>query len=313
MEVLSLVEKLWGFVVRRWLRFPLLRRHYEAAFKKAAEGKKELADAAIQILREGFFEEFVKPPDISVEKEFTEFLHRLSERLPQVEGLEEFLERAYRELATSLEGDKMWSDRSKEIAEFLQRRREEPKEALREEQPIVPATSHFRPIPNHDNFLDRQSELEQLRAWLEEEAPKIGVLVGIGGQGKTYLAAKFAEECQQNGWQVRWAEQPLTTDEFLLSIAYEMQQRNDHRASVVSDPKQKPEVRWDNAVRFLDEQPERWLIVLDDFQKATDPKWDELLQVFDRFCRRTKVLVTTRKEYKVLRGTKIPTGRPQNF
>ena len=223
--VLSLlVTGLIGLVLHHlhhyWLRLRRLRRHYEAAFKKAAEGKKELADAAIQILWEGFFEEFVKPPDISVEKEFTEFLHRLSERLPQVEGLEEllekFLERAYRELATSLRGDEIWGDLSKEIAEFLQRRREEAKEALREEQPIVPATSHFRPIPNHDNFLDRQSELEQLRAWLEEEAPKIGVLVGIGGQGKTYLAAKFAEECQQNGWQVRWAEfkgeeHPLTT------------------------------------------------------------------------------------------------------
>jgi tetratricopeptide (TPR) repeat protein len=216
-------------------------------------------------------------------------------------------------LATDLEGDEMWSDRSKEIAEFLQRRREEPREALREEQPIVPATSHFRSIPNHDNFLDRQSELEQLRAWLEEEAPKIGVLVGIGGQGKTYLAAKFAEECQQNGWQVRWAEHPLTTEEFLLSIAYEMQQRNDRHASIVSDPKRPTQVRWNNAMRFLDEQPERWLIVLDDFQKATDPKWDELLQFFDRFCRRTKVLVTTRKEPEALRGTKIPTGAHKIF
>jgi tetratricopeptide (TPR) repeat protein len=294
-------------------RFHLLWWRYKAAFKKAAEGKKELAKTAIQILREGFFEEFVKPPDISVEKEFTEFLLRLSERLPQVEGLEKFLERAYRELATSLRGDEIWNDLSKEIAEFLQRRREEPREALREERPIVPAITHFIRIPNHDNFLDRQSELEQLRAWLEEEAPKIGVLVGIGGQGKTYLAAKFAEECQQNGWQVGWAEQPLTTDEFLLSIAYEMKQRNDHRASVVSDPKQKPEVRWKYAVDFLDSQPERWLIVLDDFQKATDPKWDELLQFFDRFCRRTKVLVTTRKEPEALRGTKIPTGAHKIF
>jgi len=318
MEVLSLVEKLWGFVVRRWLRFPLLQRHYEAAFKKAAEGKKELADAAIQILREGFFEEFVKPPDISVEKEFTEFLRLLRERLPQVEGLEELLKRAYRELATSLEGDEMWSDRSKKIAEFLQQRCEEPREALREEQPIVPATSHFKPIPNHDNFLDRQSELEQLRAWLEEEAPKIGVLVGIGGQGKTYLAAKFAEECQQNGWQVRWAEfkkeeQSLTTEEFLQSIACEMEQRNDPYAPIVKDPKQPTQVRWNNAMRFLESQPERWLIVLDDFQKATDPKWDELLQFFDRFCRRTKVLVTTRKEPEALRGTKIPTGAHKIF
>jgi hypothetical protein len=294
-------------------RFHLLWWRYKAAFKKAAEGKKELADAAIQILREGFFEEFVKPPDISVEKEFTKFLHRLSERLPQVEGLEEFLERAYRELATSLRGDEIWGDLSKEIAEFLQRRCEEPREALREEQPIVPATSHFRPIPNHDNFLDRQSELEQLRAWLEEEAPKIGILVGIGGQGKTYLAAKFAEECQQNGWQVRWVEHPLTTEEFLQSIACEMQQRNHRYASIVSDPKQPTQVRWDYAVRFLESQPERWLIVLDDFQKATDPKWDELLQFFDRSCRRTKVLVTTRKEPEALRGTKIPTGAHKIF
>jgi tetratricopeptide (TPR) repeat protein len=316
MEVLSLVEKLWGFVRRRF-RFSLLQRHYEEAFKKAAEGKKELADAAIQILREGFFNEFVRPKGISPEEEFTEFLRLLRERLPQVEGLEElleeFLERAYHELATSLEGDEMWSNRSEKIAEFLQRRRKEPKEALREEQPIVPAITHFIRIPNHDNFLDRQSELEQLRAWLEEEAPKIGVLVGIGGQGKTYLAAKFAEECQQNGWQVRWAEQPLTTEEFLLSIAYEMQQRNDPYALIVSDPKQPTQVRWDNAMRFLDEQPERWLIVLDDFQKATDPKWDEILQFFDRFCRRTKVLVTTRKEPEALRGTKIPTGAHKIF
>jgi tetratricopeptide (TPR) repeat protein len=314
MEVLSLVEKLWGFVRRRF-RFSLLQRHYEEAFKKAAEGKKELADAAIQILREGFFDKFVKPKGISPEKEFAEFLRLLRNRLPQVqvEGLEKFLEDAYDVLATDLEGDEMWSDRSKEIAEFVQRRREEPKEALREEQPIVPAITHFIRIPNHDNFLDRQSELEQLRAWLEEEAPKIGVLVGIGGQGKTYLAAKFAEECQQNGWRVRWAEHPLTTDEFLLSIAYEMEQRNDRYASIVKDPKQEPKVRWDNAVRFLESQPERWLIVLNDFQKATDPKWDELLQFFDRFCRRTKVLVTTRKEPEALRGTKIPTGAHKIF
>jgi tetratricopeptide (TPR) repeat protein len=297
--VLSLlVAGLVGFVVRRWLRFRQLRRHYEAALKKAAEGKKEWAYAAIQILREGFFDKFVKPKGISPEKEFTEFLRLLRERLPQVEGLEKFLEDAYDVLATDLEGDEKWKDRSNKIAEFLQRRREEPKEALREEQPIVPVTSHFTLIPNHKNFLDRQSELEQLRAWLKDEKATVGVLVGIGGQGKTYLAAKFAEECQQNGWQVRWAEQPLTTDELLLSIAYEMKQRNDH--------KQEPKVRWNDAVRFLEEQPERWLVVLDNFRKTTDPNWKELLQFFDEQCKRTKVLVTTRKEDEVLRDL---TGR----
>jgi tetratricopeptide (TPR) repeat protein len=141
---------------------------------------------------------------------------------------------------------------------------------------------------------------------LKDEKATVGVLVGIGGQGKTYLAAKFAEGCQQNDWQVRWAEQPLTTEEFLQSIAYEMEQRNDRYASIVKDPKQPTQVRWNNAVRFLESQPERWFIVLDDFPKATDPKWDELLQFFDEQCKRTKVLVTTRKEDEVLRDL---TGR----
>jgi hypothetical protein len=163
--VLSLlVTGLIGFVLHHYrLRLRRLWRHYETALKKAAEGKKELADAAIRILRKGFFNEFVRPKGISPEEEFNEFLRLLRERLPQVEGLEEFLESAYNELATSLEGDKMWGDRGKDIAEFLWRRKE-PKEALREEQPIVPAITHFIRIPNHDNFLDRQSELEQLRA-----------------------------------------------------------------------------------------------------------------------------------------------------
>jgi tetratricopeptide (TPR) repeat protein len=52
---------------------------------------------------------------------------------------------------------------------------------------------------------------------------------------------------------------------------------------------------------------------LNDFQKASDPKWDKLLQSFDCFCRRTKVLVTTRKEPEALRGTKIPTGAHKIF
>ncbi len=35
--------------------------------------------------------------------------------------------------------------------------------------------------------------MEMLRQWLEDDAKTVGALIGIGGQGKTYLAAKFAE------------------------------------------------------------------------------------------------------------------------
>jgi hypothetical protein len=105
----------------------------------------------------------------------------------------------------------------------------------------------------------------------------------------------------------------LTTEQFLLSLAYEMHQCNDPYAPIVSDPKQAPQVCWSNVVQFLESQPERWLIVLDDFHKTTDTNWDELLQFFDLHCRRTKPLVTTRKEPKALHATKSPMSARKIF
>ncbi len=110
------------------MRFWRLRRCYESALKKAAKerGDPQLAETAIQILREGFFDEQVKRVGVSVEKEFNEFLKRLRERLPQSneDALQKFLEDAYDELATELEGDEQWGKRSEEITSFLRQRGE---------------------------------------------------------------------------------------------------------------------------------------------------------------------------------------------
>jgi NB-ARC domain. len=130
-----------------------------------------------------------------------------------------------------------------------------------------------------------------------------------GWARKTYLAAKFAEECLQNGWQVRWADFPFTVEHFLLSIASEMQNCGDQYASIVGDPQQKFEVRIDNAIRFLESQQQPWLIVLDDFHKATDEdEWQEVIALFDQHCHRTKILLTTRREPEVFEEVKLPTG-----
>lgn len=169
--------------------------------------------------------------------------------------------------------------------------------------------NHFRLIPKPSNFLDREGELEKLNEWLKDEEQTVGALVGVGGQGKTYLAAKFAEECQSEGWQVRWANFPFTVEQFLLSIAAEMQKNSDQYASIVGDPQQQLDVRLNNAICFLENHPQNWLIVLDDFHKVTEEdKWQKIIAFFDQHCRRTKILLTTRRDPEVFEEVKLPTG-----
>ncbi len=241
------LRELWGGILEWWLvklvanliikpfcdpnliyrnfRFCILRYYYKKALRRAAGGmeRPELAKAAIQILRGKFFDEYVKPFNVS--HEFAEFLRRLQEQLPGVseDEVKSFLEGAYRELAIALEGNEQWENRSNRIADFLRQRTERKEaEALEEGRLIVPDISYFIIPPQPANFLDREPQLEQLEEWLADQQQTVGVLVGMGGQGKTYLAARFAEK-QQPGWQVRWAEFPLTVEQLLLSLATEMQ------------------------------------------------------------------------------------------
>jgi len=304
---INLLDRIWNKIYRRFLIWWELRRLYESAIRQA-RGDEVLKRTAMEILRSDFFDDFVRQRTITPEEEFAEFLKRLKENCPNADevSIVVFLESVYGELATLMEGHEVWDRRGDEITEFLRQRRQ-PVEQVETTAPLAQYTNHFVTPPIAKNFLDRDNELTMLMQWLEEEAKTVGVLIGIGGQGKTYLAAKFAEKCKQNGWQVRWMELPKSVDQFLRSIAAEMQIRGDPYHSAVGDSNNTLDVRIDNAVRFLEGSKDRWLFVLDDFHKlGDDSDWQKLITELDNHCQRTKVLLTARREPEF--PLKLPTG-----
>jgi tetratricopeptide (TPR) repeat protein len=308
--VFTLLDKISGWLYHRFWRWRELRGFYKRAIKKA-KGDRALKQEALEIVRSDFFSDFIRKRTVPPEEEFSEFYKRLKGKCPEADDstIAEFLKDVYDNLADLMEGRPIWDKRGDEIAEFLRQRRQ-PAEKPAFEKVLQQRTysSHFTYIPKPSNFLDREDELEKLNEWLKNEEQSVGALVGVGGQGKTYLAAKFAEECQGNGWQVRWAESPFTVEQFLLSIASEMQNYGDQYASVVGDPQRPLNIRFDNAVRFLESQPQPWLVVLDDFHKANEEEWRETIAFFDQSCRKTKILLTARREPEAFEEVKLPTG-----
>lgn len=301
----NLLDKILGWFYRRFWRWQELRGFYEGAIKQW-KGDDRLKQAATKILRSNFFDEFVKKRTVTPDEEFSEFLRRLKESCPNIEEPEilRFLEFVYERLATEMEGHPTWGQRGDAIAEFLKQRKRASEVTEIEAIPIT-YISHFTSVPIPKNFLDRDGELSMLMEWLENPEQTVGVLVGIGGQGKTYLAAKLVEECSKNGWQVRWMELPKTVDDFLRSVAAEMQSQKDPYHTVVGDPSQTLDVRIDNAIGFLEKG--RWLFVLDDFHKVSDyDDWQKFIAQLDQRCRRTKVLLTARREPEF--PLKLPTG-----
>ncbi|MGA5424929.1 hypothetical protein [Streptomyces lavendulocolor] len=67
------------------------------------------------------------------------------------------------------------------------------------ELPSRMLNARFEVVP----FTGREAELAELRAW-RDEGPRLAVrwMHAPGGQGKTRLAARFAEETQGTGWRV---------------------------------------------------------------------------------------------------------------
>ncbi|MCT4354260.1 tetratricopeptide repeat protein [Streptomyces sp. Je 1-79] len=68
------------------------------------------------------------------------------------------------------------------------------------ELPSRMLNSRFEVVP----FTGREPELADLRAWRDQTSPRLAVrwMHAPGGQGKTRLAARFADETQQAGWRV---------------------------------------------------------------------------------------------------------------
>ncbi len=76
------------------------------------------------------------------------------------------------------------------------------RESLADLPPSHLLAAHRRVV----EFTGRDAELAELRQWRDDRRERAILLVhGPGGQGKTRLATRFAEECAQSGWPVRVA------------------------------------------------------------------------------------------------------------
>ncbi len=51
-----------------------------------------------------------------------------------------------------------------------------------------------RPLPQAPQFVGREAELGELRTWWSDGARGVIALVGLGGAGKTAIAARFLDE-----------------------------------------------------------------------------------------------------------------------
>ncbi|MEO0948423.1 MAG: NB-ARC domain-containing protein, partial [Cyanobacteria bacterium J06641_5] len=77
---------------------------------------------------------------------------------------------------------------------------------------VVPTASTPTPVnfpdwgdaPSPGNFFGREAELQQLLEWLEGDRPPVLLLLGMGGIGKTTLAAQFARHVQNRFARVIW-------------------------------------------------------------------------------------------------------------
>src|SRR5262249_51084002 len=63
---------------------------------------------------------------------------------------------------------------------------------------------HWSGAPDVSGFLSRTAELETLRRWVVDDAARVVVVLGIGGIGKTLLAARAAHDLDPYFDNVYW-------------------------------------------------------------------------------------------------------------
>ena len=59
-------------------------------------------------------------------------------------------------------------------------------------QPVQRPNNHWPEFPDIDNFYGRENDLQQLERWVAQDCCRVITILGIGGVGKTAVAAKLA-------------------------------------------------------------------------------------------------------------------------
>jgi len=168
-------------------------------------------------------------------------------------------------------------------------------------QSIARLPHRFGPVPPRADGFQARSMAGRLEAVLAVDGravvsstgthARVGVLHGLGGVGKTQLAADYANRMWETGtvdllvWITAWSREAITGDYARLAA--------DLTGTEDNDPSH-------GARRFLDwlaTTPARWLIVLDDLQAPAhmDDLWPPQSPS-------GQVVVTTRRRDAALRG-----------
>ncbi|PVF99249.1 TPR-like protein [Serendipita vermifera] len=139
--------------------------------------------------------------------------------------------------------------------------------------------------PLVDGFVGRSDILEAMRhihfddASTHQSMPRVTVLTGLGGSGKTQIALKFASE-----FEGRYPDDPI----YFLDASSQVSLENDLKILVASQS----DVHTD-ALIWLASVPRNWLIIMDN---ADDPSL-ELAQFVPR-CTHGHIIVTTRNHLR---------------
>ncbi len=118
--------------------------------------------------------------------------------------------------------------------------------------------------PDMHGFVGRAKELEMLRRWVLDERCRVVALVGIGGIGKTSLAARLAQEVAPSFERVFWRslrDAPPTSDWLAGAIGFLSDQ------TVVPPPRESERIT--ALLQLLRDR--RCLLVLDNFETVYEP------------------------------------------
>jgi thymidylate kinase len=156
-----------------------------------------------------------------------------------------------------------------------------------ENLPISDISTHPSDIPASAQFIDRPIERHRLESALRssEDWVRIVVVKGMGGTGKTALALQVARTIRRNFRKVIWTtandDQSITLENLLDIILRAVEYPSDQLTM------QQRKVKVSELLR-----KERYLLVLDSFERFGDRAIDEFLAQNDFWP--SKVLITTR-------------------
>jgi WD40 repeat protein len=174
---------------------------------------------------------------------------------------------------------------------------------------------HWSGAPDVSGFLGRTDELETLRRWIVEDTCRVVVVLGMGGIGKTVLAARAAHDLETYFENVYWRSirNAPPSDELVSSIIGFLSPQ---------DPSQltNEHARFERLLELLTESPT--LLVLDNVETVHQPgertggyvpgyaAYGELFQRIAETAHRSCLVLTSREEppgLGALKGSTSPT------